>query len=61
LKSLHMSRESIPETHMLFVGEEFYCFWSCENKRVNAWKRSTEREFVLLFYIQEINRATKIM
>jgi hypothetical protein len=56
-----MSRESIPETHMLFVGEEFYCFWSCENKRVNAWKRSTEREFVLLFYIQEINRATKIM
>jgi hypothetical protein len=34
-----MSRETILETHMLFVGEEFYCFWPCENKSYCLEKR----------------------
>jgi hypothetical protein len=43
---LFQSWGCIPETHMLFVGEEFYCFGACDVKRdiIIIWKTGTMRK-----------------
>jgi len=32
----------IPETHMLFVGEEFYCFGACDEKRALLFEKERQ-------------------